>query len=67
MGLGYGLKTFFGSTHIVEQLSFCMFPSIIIFNFDLILGSSLTFWSSNGLFFGWGWGSQTVLGSPYID
>ena len=32
------LTTVLGPTHIVEQLSFSMFPSILIFDFDLILG-----------------------------
>ena len=43
-----------GSTHVVEQLSFSMLPSILTFDFDLILGSFLTFWGPNGLFFGVG-------------
>ena len=32
-----------GSTHIVQQLLFSLFPSILTFDFDLILGSFLTF------------------------
>ena len=36
-----GSKTVLGSTHVVEQLSFSMFPSILTFDFDLILGSFL--------------------------
>ena len=47
-------KTVFESTHVVEQLSFSMFPSILTFDFDLILGSFLTFWGPNGLFLGSG-------------
>ena len=39
-----------------------MFPSIMTFDFDLILGSFLTFWGPNGLFLGLGYGSKTVLG-----
>ena len=39
-----------GSTHVVEQLSFCMFPSILTFEFDSILRSFVTFWGPNGLF-----------------
>ena len=31
-------KTVLGSTRVVEQLSFSMFPSILTFDFDLILG-----------------------------
>ena len=37
------LKTVFGSTHVFEQLSFSMFPSILTFDFDLIMGSLFTF------------------------
>ena len=43
-----------GSTHIVEQLSFSIFLSILTFDFDLILGSFLTSWGPNGLFLGLG-------------
>ena len=50
--LGYGSKTVFGSTHVVEQLSFSMLPSILTFDLDLILGSILTFWGPYGLFLG---------------
>ena len=48
-GIGEGLKTGLGSTYVVEQLSFSMFSSILIFDFYLILGSFLTFWGPNGL------------------
>ena len=40
-----------------------MFASILTFDFDLILGSFLTFWGPNGLFLGLGKGSNTVFGS----
>ena len=33
LGLGYGLTTVFGSTHVIEQLSFSMFLSILTFLF----------------------------------
>ena len=33
LGLGLGSLTVFGSSHVFEQLSFCMFPSILIFVF----------------------------------
>ena len=36
--LGEVSKTVLGSTHVVEQLSFSMFPSILTLDFDLILG-----------------------------
>ena len=45
-----------GSTYVVEQLSFSMFPSILAFEFDLILGSFLNFWGPTGLFLGSGKG-----------
>ena len=59
LGVGEGLKT------IVEQLSFSMFPSILI-DFDLTLGPFLTYWGPNGLLLGLGWGSTTVLGSTHV-
>ena len=54
LGSGNGPKTVLGSPHVVEQLSFSMLPSILTFDFDLILGSFLTFWGPNGLFLGLG-------------
>ena len=50
--VGYGSTTVLGSTLVVEQLSFSMFSSILIYDFYLILGSFLTFWVPNGLFLG---------------
>ena len=38
LGSMWGSKTVLGSTNVVEQLSFSMFPSILTFYFDLILG-----------------------------
>ena len=58
--------TALGSTHVVEQLSFSLFLSILTFTFDLILGSFLPFWDPNGLFLGLGKGSYTVLGSTHV-
>ena len=55
-----------GSTHIVQQLLFSLFPSILMFDFDFILGLFLTFFGPNGLFLGSMWGSKTVLGSTHI-
>ena len=66
MGLGCGSKTVLGSTHVVKELLFSMFPSIQTFDFDLILGSFLSFWGPNGLFGGSGQGSKTVLGSTHV-
>ena len=35
----------------LSKSSFCMLPSILIFDFDLILGLFFTFLGPNGLFF----------------
>ena len=43
-----------------------MFPSILTFDFDLTLGSFLTFWGPNGLFLGLEKGLKTVLGSTHV-
>ena len=66
LGLGKGSNTVLGSTHVVEQLSFSLFLSILTFDFDSILGSFLTFWGPNGLFLGLGKGPNTVLGSTHV-
>ena len=55
-----------GYTHVVEQLSFSMIPLILTFEFDLILGSFLSFWGPNGLVWGVRVGSTTVLGSTHV-
>ena len=39
-----------GSSHIVQQFLFSLFPSILIFDLDLILGLFFTFWGPNGIF-----------------
>ena len=62
MGSGYGSKTVLGSTHVVEQLSFSMLSLILTFDFDLILGSFLSFWGPNGLFLGVGVGLKNCFG-----
>ena len=41
-----------------------MFPSILTFNFDLNLGSLVSFWGPNGLFLRLG--SKGVLGSTHV-
>ena len=61
-----GLKTVLGSTHVVEQLSFSMFPSILTFDLDSILGSFLTFWGPNWLFWRSRKGSKTFFVSTNI-
>ena len=55
-GLGVGVRfdNCLGSTHVVEQLSFFMFPSTLAFDFDLLLGSFLTFGALIGYFWGCG-------------
>ena len=65
LGSGFGSKTVLGSTHVVEQLSFSMFPSILTFVFDLILGSFLSFWGPNGLFLGLG-RVQKLFWGPFM-
>ena len=60
------MTTVLGSTHLVEQLSFSLFLSILTFDFDLILGPFLTFWDPNGLLLGFGWCLKTVLGSTHV-
>ena len=52
LGVGKGPNTVLGTTHVVEQLSFSLFVSILTFNFDLIFGSFLNFWGPNRLFLG---------------
>ena len=47
-----GLTSVLGSTHVVEQLLFSMFPLILTFHFDLILGSFFTFRALTGYFWG---------------
>ena len=66
MGLRQCLKTTLGSTHVVEQLLFSLFPSILKFDFDLILGLFLTFLGPNWLFLNSMWGSKTVLGYTHV-
>ena len=44
-----GSKTVLGFTHVVQQLSFSMFLSILTFDFDIILGSFFTFWGQKDL------------------
>ena len=49
------MGSFWGwGTHVIEQLLFSMFSSIVNFDFNLILGSFLTFLGPNGLIFGVG-------------
>ena len=50
----------------MQQLLFSLFPSILKFDFDLILGLFLTFWGPNGLFLGSGLGSKIVFGSTHV-
>ena len=52
LGFGQGSTTVLGSTHVVEQISFSLFPSNPTLIFYLILGSFFTFWGPNGLILG---------------
>ena len=58
--------TVLGCINVVEQLSFSLFLSILTFDFDLILGSFLTFWGPNELILGLGKGSHIVLWSTHV-
>ena len=66
MGLKKSSKSVLGSTHVDEQLLFPIVPSLLTFDFDLLLGSFLTFWGSNGLFLRLGYGSKTVSWSTHV-
>ena len=55
-----------GSTHVVEQHSFSMFPSTLAFDFDLMFWSFSTFRGPSGLFLSSGYSSNTVLGSTHV-
>ena len=65
-GRGMVQKNVLGSPHVVEQLLFSLVPSILTFEFELILVSFLNFWGPNGLFLGSIWSSETVLGSTRV-
>ena len=61
-GVGKGTNTVFGSTHVVEQLSFSMLSSFLIFDFYLILGYLLVFGAQMGYFLGLSRAQQLFLG-----
>ena len=62
-----GSKTLLGSTHVVTQLLFHVVPSILTFNFDLILWSFFTFWALMGYFWAHTLGlKQIVLGATHV-
>ena len=52
LGVGLCSKIVLVSSNIVEQLSFSLLPSILSFEFDLILWLFLSFWGPKGLFLG---------------
>ena len=54
------MKNVLGSTHVVEQLSFSLFLSILTFDLDLIMGAFFSLWGPNELFLGLRKGSKTV-------
>ena len=49
-GRGWIKKNVLWSTHVVDILSFFMFPLILIYDFDLILGHFLLFGTLMGYF-----------------
>ena len=56
---GWGqVQIVFGSTLLVQQLLFSLFPSILTFDFDLIWGLFCLFGAKNRLFRGLGSGSN---------
>ena len=52
VGLGSGSKTVSGFKHVVAKSLVSMIPSILAFDFDLMLRSLLSFWKPNWLFLG---------------
>ena len=54
------------STHVVQQLLFSVFLSILTLDFDSILRSFYTFWGSNGLFLWLGKGPNSILGFTHV-
>ena len=56
------VQNFFESTHIDKQLLFSILPLILTFNFDLILGPFLAFWSPNELMLGVGVRFKNIFG-----
>ena len=53
-------------THVVEPLSFSMFPLILSFDFDLILGSFFDFLGPLWAFFGFNVGFKKCFGSTHV-
>jgi len=51
---------------VVEQLLFSIVPSILTYDFDLIMGLFLPFWGSIGGFFLVGLGLKTALRSTHV-
>ena len=59
---GWGqVQIVLGSTHKVQHLLFCLFFSILKFDFDLIFGLFFTFWGLNELCLGSMCGSKAVF------
>ena len=59
----YGSTTVLGSTHVVQQLSFSMFLSILTFHFGVTFDF---FGALMGSFLGFGSGSTPFLGSTHV-
>ena len=55
-----------GSLHVIDQLLFSMFSSIVTLDFHLILGSFLTFLGPNGLILESGYDSKALFVSTYV-
>ena len=71
-GRGWIKKNVLWSTHVVDLLSFSMFPLILTFDSDLILGHFLLFWTLMDYFWGWRgaqklfWGLLMYLNNFYF-
>ena len=62
LGFGKGSKTFYGFNHVIKQLSFCMFSSILIFDFSVILGVIFYSLGPEWAIFGVGVGFKNCFG-----
>ena len=67
LGVGVRFKNCFLSTHIVEQLLFSMFPTILSYKFELFFWLFYLFWASMGFFVVLGQGSNNVFVSSHIS
>ena len=62
LGAEVRLRNCFGVYSRSAKLLISIFHSILTFDFDLILVSSLNFWGPNGIFLDWGKAHNLYLG-----